>query len=472
MINKTEPIKFGTDGWRAVIAEEYTFFNVRRISLAIALHFKNHIKINNGIVIGYDTRFLSREFASASAEVFANNGIQVLFTDSFVTTPAVSLLVKNEKLAFGVVITASHNPYKYNGFKLKDEFGGSMYPDEIFKIEEKLKEIQDVDIKQKFDELIKSGKIKLIDGRKYYLDDLSNKIDIDKIIKGRLKVVYDAMYGAGQGSLKVLINADELHSEINPSFGTVAPEPVQKNLSEICNKIKKEKYDIGIVTDGDADRIAIIDENGDFLDAQKTFALLLHYLFKYKKMTGKVVRGYSTSDLIRKYCEKYNIPLETVPIGFKHISKIMINEDVLIGAEESGGIGIKGHLPERDGIFNGLLYMEMLAATGKSISELKKELEDEFGIYYYQRTDVHTTQELKQETLNSCSNLKAGDRIGRQKIIDMGSLDGYRFSFDGGWIIIRASGTEPLLRFYCETEEKNNTSSILTESIKQFNLTK
>lgn len=471
-MNKIEPVKFGTDGWRAVIGEDYTFLNVRRISLAVALHFQNHPKIKNGIVIGYDTRFLSREFASASAEVFANNGINVILTDSFVTTPAVSLLVKNEKLAFGVVITASHNPYKYNGFKLKDEFGGSMYPDEILKIEAKLKEIKDVEIKQKFDELIKSGKIKLIDGRKYYLNNLRSKIEIDKIVTGRLKVVYDAMYGAGQGSLKELINADELHSEINPSFGNGAPEPVPKNLSEVCNKIKKEKYDIGIVTDGDADRIAIIDEMGDFLDAQKTFALLLHYLFKYKKMTGKVVRGYSTSDLIQKYCEKYNIPLETVPIGFKHISKIMINEDVLIGAEESGGIGIKGHLPERDGVFNGLLYLEMLATTGKSISQLKKELENEFGVYYYQRTDVHTTQELKLDALNACSKLKAGDKIGGKVIINIGSLDGYRFAFNGGWIIIRASGTEPLLRFYCETEGKNNTTSILAESIKQFNLSK
>lgn len=467
-----EPVKFGTDGWRAVIGGDYTFLNVRRISLAVALHFKNHAKINNGIVVGYDTRFLSREFATASAEIFANNGIKVLLTDTFVTTPAISLLTKNEKLAFGVVITASHNPYKYNGFKLKDEFGGSMYPDEILKIEEKLKEIKDVEVKLKFDELIKCGKIKLFDGKKYYLENLKSKIDIDKINSCELNVVYDAMYGAGQGSLKTLINADELHSEINPSFGGGAPEPVPKNLSDVCYKIKNEKYDIGIVTDGDADRIAIIDENGDFLDAQKTFALLLHYLFKYKKMTGKVVRGYSTSDLIRKYCEKYNIPLITVPIGFKHISKIMINEDVLIGAEESGGIGIKGHLPERDGIFNGLLYLEMLAVTGKTISELKKELEEEFGVYFYQRIDVHTSQELKLETLNSCSNLKIGDKIGKQEILEIGSLDGFKYTFSNGWIIIRASGTEPLLRFYCETEGKNNTRIVLTESIKQFNLSK
>jgi len=469
-MNKTEPVKFGTDGWRAIIGDDYTFVNVRRVSQATASHFKNHPKINNGIAIGYDTRFLSKEFAIASAVVFANNGIKVYLTDSFVTTPTVSLLAKYENLAFGVVITASHNPFKYNGFKLKDEYGGSMYPDEILKIEDNLKYIQDIRENLQFDELINTGKIELIDGKKYYLDNLKRKIDIEKINSSNIRIIYDAMYGAGQGSLKKLVNALELHSEINPSFGGGAPEPVPKNLTEICNKIKTEKYNIGIVTDGDADRIAIIDENGDFVDAQKTFALLLHYLVKYKKMSGKVVRGYSTSDLIAKYCTKYHIPLETVPIGFKHISKIMINEDVLIGAEESGGIGIKGHLPERDGVFNGLLYLEMLATTGKSISELKKELENEFGIYYYQRIDVHTTFELKEETLNSCGILKIGDKIGGQKILDIGSLDGYKFTFPNGWIIVRASGTEPLLRFYCETENINNTNAILNNSINQFNL--
>jgi phosphomannomutase len=471
-MNKTEPVKFGTDGWRAVIGDDYTFVNVRRVSQATASNFKNHPKINNGIAIGYDTRFLSKEFAIASAVVFANNGIKVYLTDSFVTTPTVSLLVKYEKLAFGVVITASHNPFKYNGFKLKDEYGGSMYPDEILKIEDNLKYIQEVHEDFQFDELIKNGKIELIDGKKYYLDNLKHKIDIDKINSCNLKIIYDAMYGAGQGSLKALVNADELHSELNPYFGGGAPEPVPKNLTEICNKIKTEKYNIGIVTDGDADRIAIIDENGDFVDAQKTFALLLHYLFKYKKMSGKVVRGYSTSDLISKYCTKYGIPLETVPIGFKHISKIMINEDVLIGAEESGGIGIKGHLPERDGVFNGLLYLEMLASTGKSISELKEELENEFGVYFYQRIDVHTTHELKQQALKTCAEFKVGGKIGGHKILEIGNLDGYKFTFSNGWIIVRASGTEPLLRFYCETENTNDTSVILNNTINQFNLNK
>lgn len=469
-MNQTEPVKFGTDGWRGVIADNYTFENLRRVALATAVVFKKHSKIKNGIIIGYDTRFQSRQFAETAAAVIANQGIKVFLTDTFVTTPTISLLSRDKNCALGVMITASHNPAVYNGYKLKDEFGGSMSPEEIAKIEEELKNIKSVEVKKSFDELIKSGEIEYLDGRNYYLNYLKEKIDIDKIKKGNLKIIYDAMYGAGQNLINNFIEITQLHGEVNPGFGNSAPEPVKKNLGEICSDIKKDKYSIGIVTDGDADRIAIIDEKGEFLDAQKTFALLLKYLFERKKLTGKVVRGFSTSDLIKKYCQKNNIELITVPIGFKHISKIMISDDVLIGAEESGGIGIKGHLPERDGIFNGMLYLEMLAEFGKSISELKKGLEDEFGSYFYQRNDVHTTEEKKQKTLEICKSLKPGDDIGGKKIQSTDDMDGYKFYFGNGWIIIRASGTEPLLRIYCETTGSDETASILEKTKNQFSL--
>jgi phosphomannomutase len=466
----TEPIKFGTDGWRAVIAENYNFENVRRVSLATALTFKDHPKIKNGIIIGYDTRFLSKEFAHCSAEIFGSQNIKVYLVDSFVTTPTVSLLTRDKNSAFGVMITASHNPYQYNGFKLKDEFGGSMNPDEIAGIEAELPDIKYVESKNNFTYLLENGIIEYIDGREYYINNLKSKINIEKIKASNLLVIYDAMFGAGQNTISSFLNIEELHGQVNPSFEGVAPEPVKKNLNLICEKIKNSKYNIGIVTDGDADRIAIIDDKGEFLDAQKTFALLLKYLHKEKGMTGKVVRGYSTSDLIEKYCTKYQIELVTVPIGFKHISKIMINDDVMIGAEESGGIGIKGHLPERDGVFNGLLYLEMLASTGKSLTQFRKELSDEFGEFYYNRIDVHTTEEKKLLTLESCNNKKAGDYIGNKKIIKIGNLDGYKFNFDNGWIIVRASGTEPLLRFYCETYNSDETVSVLKSVIEKFNL--
>ncbi|MFZ1322251.1 MAG: phosphoglucomutase/phosphomannomutase family protein [Ignavibacteria bacterium] len=464
MSNNSEPVKFGTDGWRAVIADTYTFENVKRVALATARIFKDHKKISNGIVIGYDTRFQGKEFAHAAAEVFGNEGIKTKLTDSFVTTPTVSLLARDLNCALGVMITASHNPFQYNGFKLKDEFGGSMDPDEIVKIEGELKNIISVDIPKSFEQLLDEGVIEYFNGNEFYLNYLNDRINIEAIKKADLKVIYDAMYGAGQNLIGHFVNVTQLHGEVNPSFGKSAPEPVQKNLSEICEDMKKDKYDIGIVTDGDADRIAIIDENGDFLDAQKTFVLLIRYLFEKKKLTGKVVRGFSTSDLVRQYCEKNNIELETVPIGFKHISKIMINDDVMIGAEESGGIGIKGHLPERDGIYNGLLYMEMLADYGKSISELKKEFDDEFGFYFYQRNDVKTTEKKKNAALNICLDLKEGEEIGGKIIAEKDDLDGYKFYFENGWLLIRASGTEPLIRIYCETYGEDNTTDTLNKT--------
>ena len=409
MSNKSEPVKFGTDGWRGIIADTYTFENVKRVALATAKVFKNHPKIKNGIVVGYDTRFLSQQFAETVAVVFGGQNIKTFLTSTFVTTPTISLLSRDLNCALGVMITASHNPAIYNGYKLKDEYGGSMSPDEIAKIEEELKNIKEVTSSKDIQELVNDGVIEYYDGNEYYKNYLRNKIDTEKIAKAGLKVIYDAMYGAGQNIINKFIDITQLHGEINPSFGKSAPEPVQKNLSEICGDIKSGNYDVGIVTDGDADRIAIIDEKGEFLDAQKTFALLLKYLFEEKKLTGKVVRGFSTSELIKKYCEKNNIELITVPIGFKHISKIMIEDDVMIGAEESGGIGIKGHLPERDGIYNGMLYLELLAGFGKSISELKKELDDEFGKYFYQRNDVHTTEVKKQNALKTCKAMKTGD---------------------------------------------------------------
>lgn len=465
-----EPVKFGTDGWRAVIGDTYTFENVRRVSLATARTFKNHPNIKNGIVIGYDTRFLGKEFAHAAAEIFGSEGIKVMITDTFVTTPTVSLLARDFNLAFGVMITASHNPYKYNGYKLKDSFGGSMNPEELLKVEFQLKNIGIVNGYKSFDTLLQEGVVKYSNGRQYYIDNLNKKIDINSINKVNLKVLYEAMYGAGQNTINELIKVDQLHSEVNPFFEGGAPEPVEKNLSLACHTTKEGGYDICIVTDGDADRIAIIDENGDFLDAQKTFALLLKYLHKTRGLNGIVVRGFSASELIKEYCEKYNLALETVPVGFKHISKRMIESDVLIGAEESGGIGIKGHLPERDGLFNGLLYLEMLAHTGKSISELKSELDEEFGKYFYKRIDVHTTEELKNKTLELCKKLKSGDKIGGKEIISVDPLDGYKCFFSNGWVTIRASGTEPLLRFYCETKGVDETLKVLESTITNFNL--
>jgi phosphomannomutase len=462
-------IKFGTDGWRAVIADEYTFENLKKISKATAIAFENHPKINNGIVVGYDTRFLSKEFAECAAEVFANHGIKVIITDTFVTTPTVSLLSRDKNLAYGVMITSSHNPAKYNGFKLKDEFGGSMGPVHLNVIEKVLDENSNFSYGEStFEELLRAGKIEYVKGRDYYINTLKNKIETAKIKDSGINIIYDAMYGSGQGMMDGLINITSLRSEVNPSFGGSSPEPVEKNLSLISSEIKEGNYDIGIVTDGDADRIAIFDEHGEFVDAQKTFALLLTYMINEKKMTGGVVRGFSSSELIKKICDESGIKLYTVPIGFKYISELMIKEDILIGAEESGGIGLKHHLPERDGIFNGMMFCEMLAVKKKKLSDLIEEIENKYGKFYYKRIDQHlSSNELKTELIELAKGLK---EVAGLKVTGIDTLDGCKLLFEEGWLLVRASGTEPLLRIYTETFGENKTDDILNDIKNKFKL--
>lgn len=462
-------IKFGTDGWRAVIADEFTFENLKKISKATAIAFEKHPKLGNGIVIGYDTRFLSKEFAECAAEVFANHGIKVHLTDSFVTTPTVSLHSRDKNLAYGVMITSSHNPAKYNGFKLKDEFGGSMGPKHLSVIEKELENSASFNYGSKtFSELIESGSIEYIKGRDYYINTLKEKIETGKIKDSGLRIIYDAMFGSGQGMMDGLINITALRSEVNPSFGGSSPEPVAKNLSLISSEMKNGKYDIGIVTDGDADRIAVFEENGEFVDAQKTFALLLTYMLEEKKMTGGVVRGFSSSELIKKICDNYGIKLYTVPIGFKYISELMIKEDILIGAEESGGIGLKHHLPERDGIFNGMMFAEMLAAKKKKMSALIAEIEEKYGKFYYKRIDQHlSSNDQKSELIELASKLK---EVAGLKVTGIDNLDGCKLLFDEGWLLVRASGTEPLLRIYTETFGVNKTEDILKDILQKFKI--
>jgi phosphomannomutase len=297
---------------------------------------------------------------------------------------------------------------------------------------------------------------------------LRKKINVEKIKQSGIRVIYDAMYGSGQGMMDELINIKSIRNEINPSFGGMHPEPVEQNLSMLSSEMKTGDYDIGIATDGDADRIAIFDEKGNFIDAQKTFALLLLYLIEYKKLTGGVVRGFSTSEIIKRICDYYKLELHTVPIGFKYISELMIKDDILIGAEESGGIGIKGHLPERDGIFNGLLFCEMLAASGKKMSELLYDLESTFGKYYYKRIDKPLTDNnLKSKLIAESKEI---DELGGMKVIEKDNMDGCKMFFDHGWLLVRASGTEPLLRLYTETYDDNETDLILNNILNKFSL--
>ncbi len=461
----SQPIKFGTDGWRAVIADDYTFANLEKVALATAKHYKKHKNIRNGIVIGYDARFMSREFAEVVAATVANTGIKVKLSDSIATTPAISLMTKLEKAAAGIVITASHNPYKWNGFKIKGEFGGPAFPETIAKVEKELAKIQKLKKlppqKKTFKQLLEKGTISYISMKQRYLDDLTTKLDFNLIKKSGIKILYDVMYGAGQGVInEALPNVVRLHDSYNPSFGGTNPEPIAQNLPELMSRVAAENFHIGIATDGDADRIGAVDEDGNFVDSQRVFCLLLKYLVEQKGLTGEVVKTFSVTQMVDKQCEKYGLKMHETPIGFKYVSRLMTERDVIIGGEESGGLGTKLHLPERDGIFLGLLLCEMMATRQKLLKALVQELMDEFGQHEFKRIDKHMTEQEKTAIMKKYKSVVK--EIAGYKVLDRKDLDGHKFFLEGGgWVLVRASGTEPLIRFYAEADSTEKCDALL-----------
>jgi len=456
-------IKFGTDGWRGVIADDFTFANIEKVALATAEYFSTHPKINNGIVIGYDARFLSKEFAERSALVIANNGIKVKLADKISSTPMVSLITKNLNAAGGIVITASHNPAKYNGFKIKGEFGGPAHPEMIAEVEKHLAKIlslksQTSNLKP-LKQLLEEHLIEYIDMSHLYIDDIARKLDVGLISNSGIKILHDAMYGAGMHILNKIVPATEIHATFNPSFGGTHPEPTENNLTELSKKIAKEHFHIGIATDGDADRVGAMDENGNFVDSHKIFSLLLKYFIEEKKWSGEVVKSLSVTNMVDKQCEKYKLKLHTTAVGFKHICKMMTERDVLIGGEESGGLAVKGHLPERDGIYVGLLLAEIMVKRQKKLHELVEELENEFGTHCYKRIDAHVTEEEKKSILERCE--RKPKFIGDEKVEMIETVDGYKFHIMNGWVLVRASGTEPLIRFYAEADSNERVDKLL-----------
>lgn len=465
----TQVIKFGTDGWRAVIGDDFTFANLEKVAIATSRYFKGHKKIRNGIVIGYDARFMSREFAAKAAEVIANQGIRVHLADSIVTTPMISLLTKMENAAGGIVITASHNPPKWNGFKIKGDFGGPAHPEMIGQVEQELGKILKLKKvtpgKNTFERLVAKGKIVPISMKQRYLDDIATKIDLDLIRNSGIRVLYDSMYGAGQGVLESLLpTVTDLHPEYNPSFGGTNPEPLAHNLSALMSGVQSGGYGIGIATDGDADRVGAVDELGNFVDSHRIFSLLLKYLVEQKQMRGEVVKSFSVSRMVDAQCRKYGLTMHETAIGFKHICRLMTERDVLIGGEESGGLGVKGHLPERDGIYLGLLLCEMMAVRRKPLSELVRELMQEFGQHEFHRIDLHVTEKVKSAIMKRYA--KGVKEIGGVPVTGRKDTDGFKFFVEGGWVLVRASGTEPLIRFYAEAGSRATVNALLAAATK------
>lgn len=459
-------IKFGTDGWRAIIAQEYTTENVARVSMGLAkwLLAKND---KPAVIIGHDCRFAGELFAETTAKVLCEQGIKVYIAKGFVSTPMVSLGCKTYNADQGVVITASHNPPSYNGYKLKGAHGGPTNPSDIAEVEALIpNEVVTIPTTKLADYEAK-GLLQFVDLEQDYIDYLGKQFDFEKLNNAPSKLAYDAMYGAGQNVIRrVLPSAVLLHCEHNPSFMGTAPEPLHKNLLSLSETIAKTpELKVGLATDGDADRIGLYDEDGNFVDAHHIILLLIHYLYKYKNLTGKVVIAFSVTDRVKKMCEAYGLEVEVTPIGFKYISEKMVNEDVLVGGEESGGIACKGHIPERDGIYDGLLLYNFMVETGKTLKELCQEVYDVVGTFVYERNDLTLEEAKKVQIITDAQNGSyEGNGFGKYKVTKVETIDGVKYHLEnGGWVMLRASGTEPLLRIYAEGNNYEETLDILAD---------
>lgn len=465
-------IRFGTDGWRAVIAESFTFENVRLVSQAVASYLLDAAESGAPleIVIGFDTRFLSDRFAAEVARVMAANGITAYLARADAPTPAISYNIVHKKAAGGVMITASHNPPRYNGFKVKAAYGGSAPRYQTQAIAQKLYSVHEPHGVNVMDSKLaeERGLIRRFDPAWPYYEHLTtNLINMDIISNGELKVVVDSMYGAGRGVFREILSRTqtkihELHSERNPGFGGIHPEPLGKNLRELISTVQTDNAHLGLATDGDADRIGAVDEKGNFVDPHTIMALSVRYLVERRKMSGAIAKTISSTLLLNRIAKKYGLALHETPVGFDGIAQLMLNDDVLLGGEESGGISIKGHIPEGDGILMGLLLLEIVSEAGVSLTELVADLQQTFGPTCYGRHDVHLKNPISKEEMVKRLVELAPAQLAGESVVKVDSYDGVKYHLaDDSWLLIRPSGTEPLLRVYAEAGSDEAVKAML-----------
>lgn len=457
-------IKFGTDGWRAIIAQEYTVENVKRVAEATARWMLN--KKMSSAVIGYDCRFGGQLFMETVSRVFGNFGIKTILSDSFVSTPVVSYTTAKLGADMGIVITASHNPPAYNGYKLKSSYGGPSSPKDIEEVELLIPE-KSIGILPNIQQLKETGLIEYMDMDALYLEHVRENFDLDTIQKMSGSIAYDAMYGAGQKVMKTLLpDATLLHCEYNPSFNGQAPEPIEKNLKQLSNLLASTPHlKLGIANDGDADRIGMYDEHGVFIDSHHILLLLLYYMVEYKNVSGKVIVTFSVTDKMKKLAEYYGRECEVTKIGFKYIAEKMVNEDVVVGGEESGGLAVKGHIPERDGIWIALLILEFMAKTGKTINQLIQDVYDKVGSFAFARNDLQLSNDEKNAIIELCKNEKIS-ALGDRAVMRKENIDGYKYYVsEDEWILIRPSGTEPVLRVYSQAPDRAKAEELLKKTL-------
>lgn len=455
-------MKFGTDGWRAIIAQDFTFDNLTVVVQATARWILDSGITTNGVVIGYDCRFLGREFAQHAACQFTAMGIPVRMADCIVPTPAVSWAALQYD-AVGIVITASHNPPEYNGYKIKAPFGGPATPEHISQVEAQYHNHDASVVVDDYRTCLRQGRIREISLADMYLGVLRAGLDLDAIHNTGVKIVHDAMYGASRNIIRTLLGAQvlELHADLNPGFNGTPPEPIEKNLGELSEFIRKNRCAVGIANDGDGDRVGMYDEAGQYVDSHLLLSLLLWYLHTQKGLGGTIIKTFSTTQMLDKMAAKFGLPVIVTPIGFKYIADKIVDGDVLIGGEESGGIAVKGHIPERDGVYIGLLVVEMMVKTGKALSELVQMLFEDFGSHYNRRIDMHTTNEKKDRLVNRA---KLGDitNVMGYSIERIETIDGVKLHLsNGARVLIRPSGTEPVLRIYSESHSPEDAQAIV-----------
>ncbi|MDO8670507.1 MAG: phosphoglucomutase/phosphomannomutase family protein [Dehalococcoidia bacterium] len=466
-----KPIKFGTDGWRATIAEDYTFDNVRICAQGVATFLVDSGLSSRGLIVGYDTRFASEFFAIATAEVVAANGIKVYLCEKTAPTPVVSYAILDRKAAGAVMITASHNPWTDNGFKYKPDYAGSASPEVIIELEKRIHAIQAGEMGLKrmtLADALSAGLVDYFDPAPPYLAQVRRLVDVEAIKNAGLRVAVDSMYGAGIGYFKKLIaggktEITEIHTERNPFFGGIAPEPITRNLGDLLALIKGGEFDVGLTTDGDSDRIGAVDERGQFVTQLQVFALLGLYLLEVRGERGPIIKSITTTSMAYRLGEIFNVPVYETPVGFKYIGPKMMETNALLGGEESGGFGFRGHIPERDGIVAGLYLLDMMIKMGKKPTQMIEYLYSLVGPHVYDRIDLHFPADQKEAIIRRLQEANPKE-IDGSAVASSDNLDGFRYVLaDGSWLLIRFSGTEPVMRVYTETTSQERIERILAD---------
>jgi phosphomannomutase len=463
----TQEIKFGTDGWRGIIADDFTFDNVRRVAAAIASYVLKYEDPKHGVIVGYDARFASPRAAQVVAEVISVAGIPVKLANDYTPTPAVSYAVKQNGAAGGVMVTSSHNPWNWNGVKFKGNFGGSATPAIMKKIEEEMAA-----------GVVPKGSkaaVEEVDFKRPYIAAVCQFADMDFIAKTKFRFAVDAMYGSGRGVLTGIFSERGVHhiairQELNPLFPGINPEPIEPHTALLQQTVVREKCDAGLATDGDADRIGAVAEDGSFVDAHKIFCVLLCWLLERKKWPGSITRAFNTTRMIDRIAAKHGRKVYETPIGFKYAADLMMTEEILIGGEESGGIGYSRFLPERDGVLNCLLLANVMAEEGKPLGQLVADVQRDFGPHYYGRRDLHIPDDIKQSAIQR-ARADGTKTLGKYHVLNKDHLDGVKFFLDAptsgngaeAWALFRASGTEPLLRLYVEASSPELVQELLAD---------